>query len=74
MGLLRRVKNEFRTILILVIILFSFFTLFFRLINLQALEAQEYIESANNQHTKSYNLFAKRGKIYDRNGKELAVS
>jgi len=70
----KRVKSEFRPILIFLVFIFSFLTLFNRLINLQVLEAQEYVEFANDQQNRNYNLFAQRGKIYDRNGKELALS
>jgi len=74
MGIIRRAKDEFRPIFIFLVIISSFLILSYRLIDLQVLEAQEYVDFATNQHDRDYNLFAQRGKIYDKNGKELALS
>ncbi|GAG56973.1 unnamed protein product [marine sediment metagenome] len=68
MGIIRRAKDEFRPICIFLVIILFFLILSYRLINLQVLDAQEYVDSATNQHDRDYNLFAQRGKIYDKNG------
>ncbi len=48
--------------------------LVFRLLSLQVLNPEKWIEWANRQHTSKIQIAAQRGKILDRNGLELAVS
>jgi len=62
-----------------IIIVFAFFcaaclALTFRLGWIQIVTADRYKELANEQQTRDMPIPAKRGVIYDRNGKELAVS
>ncbi|RKX70257.1 hypothetical protein DRP53_05645 [candidate division WOR-3 bacterium] len=46
----------------------------FNLFNLQILKHQSYSIRAKNQHEQKVRLVARRGNIYDRNGRPLAVS
>ncbi len=48
--------------------------LVFRLLSLQVLSPEKWIEWANRQHLSKIKIAAQRGKILDRNGLELAVS
>lgn len=57
----------------LVVVLLSFF-LILRLGYIQLVQGEELKKGALEQWTKSIEIKAKRGTIYDRNGKELAIS
>ncbi|RQD66941.1 MAG: PASTA domain-containing protein [Tindallia sp. MSAO_Bac2] len=50
------------------------FALIFRLGWLQIVEGERYQSMANQQHTSDFVVPSKRGAIYDRNGKELALT
>ncbi|MDO4605336.1 MAG: hypothetical protein Q4B23_05100, partial [Helcococcus sp.] len=60
--------------LILIIFLIAFFVLFFRLFQLTIVEGEKYRKFSNTNRIKEVNLDATRGRIYDRNGKELATN
>lgn len=62
-----------------VYIITGFFLLFFlaifgRAVHLQIIQGPELKKMATRQHSKTLNLQSKRGDIFDRNAKELAVS
>ncbi|MSS70057.1 MAG: PASTA domain-containing protein [Candidatus Latescibacteria bacterium] len=48
--------------------------LILRLVQLQVWAGQSYVERAKDQHTKSVVLEAKRGRIFDRHGREVATN
>ncbi len=59
---------------VLIFTLVLFFLIFLRLIHLQLIRGPELKQMAINQRTKGITIKPKRGIIYDRNGKKLAVS
>jgi len=54
-------------------VLFGAF-LVLRLVQLQAWGRQDYVERAKDQHTKSFVLEARRGRIFDRHSREVATN
>lgn len=74
-----RKKNDFKInrkrIYFLFILFFIAFSLIsYRLVSIQYLDASKYQGYAQFQHTDEFKLYSKRGKIFDRNGIELAIS
>lgn len=67
-------KNKKRIIITFGIISVLMILLMFRLAWIQVVKADEYSQMAVDQQTSDIPLEAKRGSIYDRNGKELATS
>ena len=51
-----------------------FFCLFCRIFIVQVISADQYQQKALNQRMRPVMIDAKRGTIYDRNGKKLAIS
>lgn len=72
----KKQKDYFRLRLYLVLgFFFVFFSvIFFRAVQLQVLDADKLKKLAAKQHRKTVNIHSKRGDIYDRNLKELAIS
>ncbi len=76
---MNREKNTFKInkkrIYFLFILFFIAFSLIsYRLVSIQYLDASKYQSYAQFQHTDEFKLYSKRGKIFDRNGIELAIS
>jgi len=76
---MNREKNTFKInrkrIYFLFILFFTAFSLIsYRLVSIQYLDASKYQSYARFQHTDEFKLYSKRGKIFDRNGTELAIS
>jgi len=76
---MNREKNTFKInkkrIYFLFILFFIAFSLIsYRLVSIQYLDASKYQSYAQFQHTDESKLYSKRGKIFDRNGIELAIS
>lgn len=71
-----KVKNNFllRTIIASDIVLFCFFVLLFRMIQLQLFESDSYKEAVNKQVTVERKEQGERGDIFDKNGRGLAYS
>lgn len=67
-------KNKQRAIITFGILAALILILVFRLAWIQVVKADEYSQMAVDQQTSDIPLEAKRGSIYDRNGKELATS
>ena len=72
MSPLRMAQGRLRATLLLVAILFV--TFFLRLVDVQAVNAQEYADRATRELTKTATLPAPRGEVTDRNGNVLARS
>ena len=68
------VKNRRRIALGFAIIALLLIALVFRVAWIQIVDAEELSQKAIDQQTKDTPIEAKRGTIYDRNGKELATS
>jgi cell division protein FtsI (penicillin-binding protein 3) len=66
------VKERIRKIIAMAMVLFILFGL--RLIEIQAIRANGYVQKADMEISKTATLLAPRGAIYDRNGVELARS
>ena len=66
--------NRKRLYFLFILFLIAFFLIIYRLIYIQYLNASEYKNYAEYQHTGEFTIISKRGKILDRNGVELAVS
>jgi len=66
------VQDRIRKVVAVLIILMMLFGL--RLIEIQAIRAQEYVEKVDIELNKSATLLAPRGAIFDKNGVELARS
>ncbi len=66
------VQDRIRKVVAVLIILMMLFGL--RLIEIQAIRAQEYVEKVDVELNKSATLLAPRGAIFDKNGVELARS
>ena len=67
-------RNKKRMALTFGVILLLMSGLMLRMAWIQIVKAEEYTEKAISQQTSDIPLSAKRGDIYDRNGKELATS
>ncbi len=63
-----------RVSIINALILFAFFAIFFRLLDLMVLKHQRYSNKAANQRIKKIDIQAKRGLIFDRAGRRVAVN
>ena len=72
MSPLRVAQGRLRAALLIIALLFV--TFFLRLIDVQAVNAQEYAERATRELTRTATLPAPRGEITDRNGNVLARS
>lgn len=68
------VKNRRRIAIGFIIIALLLIALVFRVAWIQIVDAEELSQKAIDQQTKDTPIEAKRGTIYDRNGKELATS
>ncbi|AOY77434.1 stage V sporulation protein D [Clostridium formicaceticum] len=68
------ISSKKRLIFIFTIVCLSMFGLIIRLGWIQIVQGERYKELANAQQTRDIPIPAKRGTIYDRNGKELAIS
>jgi cell division protein FtsI/penicillin-binding protein 2 len=66
--------NRRRVFSLFFLFIVAFGLIVYKLIDIQYISADQYIIQADYQHTGSYELKAKRGKILDRNGIELASS
>ena len=67
-------KNKRRIAIGFLIMALLLIALTFRVAWIQIVDAKEYTEKAIMQQTTDTPIEAKRGVIYDRNGKELATS
>lgn len=65
-------KRRFGIIVVLVSL--WFIAILLRLIDLQVIHSEEYLQKAKKQHFWEIELNARRGEIYDRNGEVLAMS
>lgn len=63
-----------RILLVSLFLLIGFFLITLRLLYLMVLEHQDLTKKAERQHQKTITLEPRRGTIYDRNGRELAIS
>ncbi|MBM7614593.1 stage V sporulation protein D [Alkaliphilus hydrothermalis] len=68
------ISSKKRLLFIFVVSTLAIFSLIIRLGWIQIVEGEWYKEKANAQQTRDIPIPAKRGIIYDRNGKELAIS
>ena len=66
--------NKKRAIILNTAIIFSFFLVFMRLIDLMILNYERFSERAKIQHVKVEDIQARRGMIFDRHGRELALN
>jgi cell division protein FtsI (penicillin-binding protein 3) len=66
--------NRKRTIILNTIIIFSFIVVFFRLADIMVLKNKFYSEKADSQQIKTEDIQARRGNIYDRRGREVAIN
>jgi len=63
-----------RTVILNTIIIFSFVAVFVRLADIMILKNKFYTEKARSQQVKTEDIQARRGNIYDRKGRELAIN
>jgi len=63
-----------RTVILNTIIIFSFGVVFFRLTDIMILQNGYYTEKAKSQQVKTEDIQARRGNIYDRKGREIAIN
>jgi len=70
----RNDANRKRTIILNTIIIFSFVVVFFRLADIMVLKNRFYSEKAKSQQIKTEDIQARRGNIYDRKGREVAIN
>lgn len=66
--------NKKRAVILNTTIIFSFFLVFIRLIDLMVLNHERFSERAKLQHVKVEEVQARRGMIFDRHGRELALN
>lgn len=72
----KKKKNylKVRVFLVLAFFIGAYSLIFMRAFELQVVESESLKQRASKQHVRSVNLRSKRGEIYDRNFKELAIS
>ncbi len=63
-----------RTVILNTIIIFSFVVVFVRLADIMILKNKFYTEKAKSQQVKTEDIQARRGNIYDRKGREIAIN
>ncbi|MBI5076169.1 MAG: penicillin-binding protein 2 [Nitrospirae bacterium] len=63
-----------RTVILNTVIIFSFVMVFFRLADIMVLKNKFYTEKAKSQQVKTEDIQARRGNIYDRKGREIAIN
>jgi len=63
-----------RIILLVILIVLIFSLIFLRLYHLQILRNDFFLQKADDQHMRKLTVPAKRGEIFDRNGKPIAVN
>ncbi|MBI5848719.1 MAG: penicillin-binding protein 2 [Nitrospirae bacterium] len=63
-----------RTVILNTVIIFSFVVVFFRLADIMILKNKFYTEKAKSQQVKTEDIQARRGNIYDRRGREIAIN
>ncbi len=63
-----------RALLVATIVFVMFFVVFLRLIDLMLLDHEKLSRIARIQQTKGQEILVRRGTIYDRNGRELAIN
>ncbi|QXM05808.1 stage V sporulation protein D [Crassaminicella indica] len=68
------IANKKRLIFLLFLVSFLLFLLIFRIGWIQIIKGEQYRQLAHIQQTRDIPIPAKRGTIYDRKGKELAIS
>ncbi|OPJ56851.1 stage V sporulation protein D [Alkalithermobacter paradoxus] len=68
------IRNRKRLVMLLLVVIVAFFGLIFRIGYLQLVRGPWLRDRALSQQTRDIPIEAKRGTIYDRKGKELAVS
>ncbi len=66
--------NRKRIYFLFILFLIAFSLISYRLVNIQYIYASKYKNDAQYQHIDESILNSKRGKIFDRNGNELAIS
>ena len=66
--------NRKRTIILNTIIIFSFAAVFLRLADIMVLKNTFYSEKAKSQQIKTEDIQARRGNIFDRRGREVAIN
>lgn len=68
------IKNKKRLVVLLFLVTAALFLLVIRIGWIQIVKGEKYRQLAHIQQTRDIPIPAKRGTIYDRNGKELAIS
>jgi len=71
--LLSKEKKE-RIIFLLIVFVILYFSLIYRLYNIQIIQSNKFKEIAQQEHLTSFSIEGERGNIYDRNYKKLAVN
>ncbi|GAI00578.1 unnamed protein product [marine sediment metagenome] len=71
--LLSKEKKE-RIIFLLIVFIILYFSLIYRLYNIQIIQSNKFKEIAQQEHLTSFSIEGERGNIYDRNFKKLAVN
>lgn len=66
--------NRKRAVILNTAIIFGFFAVFFRLVDLMVINHSMFLERARAQHMTSTEIQVKRGYIFDRRGREFAVN
>jgi len=66
--------NKKRAIILTTVIIFSFFAIFLRLTDLMILNHKRLLIEANKRHIKVEDIQVRRGIIFDRRGRELALN
>jgi cell division protein FtsI (penicillin-binding protein 3) len=66
--------NKKRAVILNTIIIFSFFAIFVRLADLMILNHKHFSEKAKMQYTKAEDIRVRRGIVFDRWGRELALN
>lgn len=63
-----------RTVILNTVIIFSFVAVFARLADIMILKNKFYTEKAKSQQVKTEDIQARRGNIYDRRGRDIAIN